>query len=282
MLIVTVISLTIGVAISSRAVSTLKQTSYTAQAGKAQKFADAGVEDVLGTADLSSLATNCPAGNACVSDPSSCAPGACALDVDGDGTSDTGLSVEELGSGPSVDLILEKDETIEVDLTGYDSTRDIQIYWVEKNSSEDSDTSGTINTEAAIVISLIYTEGGETNLAKFAFDPNGITRNNNFDTGSTGSYDVGGTTYKYKGVITNLGAGKTYQALRIRPLYNTVKNTAIVTNDGVLGTFPNQGYKITSKGTYGEAEWTVEVTKMNPALPSVFDYAIFSESDLTK
>jgi hypothetical protein len=45
---------------------------------------------------------------------------------------------------------------------------------------------------------------------------------------------------------------------------------------------PTQGYTITSTGTYGEAEWTAEVTKMNPALPAIFDYAIFSDTRLTK
>jgi len=59
-------------------------------------------------------------------------------------------------------------------------------------------------------------------------------------------------------------------------------NIMVATTQPPGTNLPNQGYQITSTGTYGEAEWTAEVTKMNPALPAIFDYAIFSESDLIK
>ena len=259
MLIVTVVSLTIGVAISSRAVSTLKQTSYTAQAGKAQKFADAGAEEALGTTDLSSLATSCPPATPCQ------------RDVDGDTVNDTSYYVEQLGGGTTVEAILEKDETVQIDLTGYGSGQNVNIYWVSGADEEAN--------KAALVLTFIYESGSGTNAAKHAYDPNATRRTtNNFSAPGLGA-TINGTTYNYgQTIATPAGTNK---ALRIRPLYNDVKNSFVIQATGA-NNFPNQGYTITSTGTYGEAEWTAEVTKMNPALPSIFDYAIFSATDLTK
>ena len=253
MLIVTVVSLTVGVAISSRAVSTLKQTSYTAQAGKAQKFSDAGVEEALGAADLSTIL------------------GTHTVDVDGDGTPDTTYMVEELGGSTTVETILEKDETVQIDLTGYGSGQNVNIYWA---SGADEETN-----KAALVLTFVYESGGVTNSTKHAYDPNATRRtDNNFSAPGLGA-TIDGTTYNYGTTIaTPTGTNK---ALRIRPLYNDVKNSFVIQATGA-NTFSNQGYKITSTGIYGEAEWTAEVTKMNPALPAIFDYAIFSDTSLTK
>ena len=255
MLIVTVVSLTVGVAISSRAVSTLKQTSYTAQAGKAQKFADAGVEEALGAADLSAEV------------------GTHTIDLDGGGD-DITYTVTALGGGDTVDLILEKDETIEIDLTGYGSGQSIDIFWVQEGTEE--------TDKAALVLTFVYEDGGETKTEKHAYDPNATAHANNFTVpGSLGPYTIEGKSYAhYERVNTPSG---TNRALRIRALYNSdIKNTGVVSNGGIGANFPGQGYKITSTGTYGEAEWTAEVTKMNPALPAIFDYAIFSDTGLTK
>ncbi len=261
MLIVTVVSLTIGVAISSRAVSTLKQTSYTAQAGKAQKAADAGVEEALGAADLSALATTCPD-----------VDHTCNIDLDGDGTDDTRYYVEELGGGTTVEATLEKDQTTQIDLTGYGSGQAVNIYWVSGATEEAS--------KAALVLAFIYDDAGTTKLEKHAYDPNAVAHGNNFTVpSSSGPYTIGGKSYNYYAQV-NTPAG-TNQALRVRALYNGVSNSFVIQATGA-NSLSGQGHKITSKGEYGEVEWTAEVTKMNPTLPSIFDYAIFSDTSLTK
>ena len=257
MLIVTVISLTIGVAISSRAISTLRQTSYTAQAGKAQKFADAGIEHALpDPGSLLACTTTTP----------------CELDLDGGGA-DVKYTVTQSGDGPTVEATLEKDQTIEIDLTGYGPGDAVNIYWISGAAERVS--------KAALVLAFIYDDSGTTKLEKHAYDPNAVTHGNNFTTpSSSGPYTIGGTDYDYYAQI-NTPSGTTNEALRVRPLYNDVKNSFIIERTGT-NTFTTQGYTITSTGTYGEAEWTAEVTKMNPALPAIFDFAIFSESDLVK
>ncbi len=254
MLVVTVVSLTIGVAISSRAVSTLKQTSYTAQAGKAQKFADAGIEEALGAADLSAEV------------------GTHNIDVDGDGTDDVTYTVEEIGGGETVEVILEKDQTTEIDLTGYGSGQAVDLYWVSG--------SGERASRAALVLTFIYESGGETNLEKHAYDPEAVAHGNNFTVPSSlGPYTVGGKDYDYRAQISTPSG--TNRVLRIHSLYNDVSNSLVLQITGT-NSFPNQGYKITSTGGYGEAEWTIEATKMNPALSTIFDFAIFSDTSLTK
>ncbi len=261
MLIVTVVSLTVGVAISSRAISTLKQTSYTAQAGKAQKFADAGVEEALGAADLSVLAATCPD----VDHP-------CTIDFDG-GDDDVEYYIEQSGGGTIVETPIEKDTTIQIDLAGYTGSN-IKIYWVSGTTEEDN--------KAALIFSLIYEDGGETKIEKHAYDPDADRRQgangNNFTAPGLGA-DINGKTYNYSTEL--LSIPPVIKALRIRALYNDTPNSIVVQSPGGQS-FSNQGYKITSTGTYGEAEWTAEVTKMNPALPAIFDFAIFSDTSLTK
>lgn len=255
-LIVTVISLTVGVAISSRAVSTMKQTSYTAQAGKAQKFADAGAEEALAlsAAELDAL----------VGTPVS-------RDVDGVAGNDVTYNVTRVGGGTTVTATLEKDQTVQIDLTGYGSGQAVNIYWVSEATEEAN--------KAALVLSFIYDDAGTTKLTKYAYDPDGVRRgSNNFSAPGLGA-TIGGTTYNY-GATINTPTG-TNRIVRVRPLYNSVANSFVIQATGA-NTFPNQGHTITSTGYYGDAQWTVEVTKMNPALPAIFDYAIFSESDLTK
>ena len=258
MLIVTVVSLTVGVAISSRAVSTLKQTSYTAQAGKAQKFADAGVEEALGAADLSALATTCPdAGTPCT------------IDFDGDLNPDVNYYVTESGNETFVELSqVEKDTTHQIDLSVSGLTT-IDVEW---------------DSAAIVVYSIIKKDsaGNVTLEQKGATDP--VTADG-CDLASSDPLRTPGTSpYDHKINIGSLSVDPSADEelyIRLRPMACSNVSTNIkISTSGV--NLPNQGYTITSTGTYGEAEWTAEVTKMNPALPAIFDYAIFSDTNLTK
>jgi len=256
MLIVTVISLTVGVAISSRAVSTLKQTSYTAQAGKAQKFADAGIEHVLGLTDLAAEAVNCPSTRTPL----------CGLNVDSVGGNDVEYYVEQAGGGSP--FTSARDETYEVDLSTVGLTA-VDIEW----------------DSAAIIVYAVIKKDGAGNVTlqqKGATDP---VPADGCDLAASNPTRVPGTTYAYKISVSGLSVGGGEQLkIRIRPMYCSDVNTNIMVaaTQPPGATLPNQGYRITSTGNYGEAEWTAEVTKMNPALPAIFDYAIFSEMGLTK
>jgi hypothetical protein len=261
MLIVTVVSLTIGVAISSRAVSTLKQTSYTAQAGKAQKFADAGAEHAL--PDPGSLL-------GCTSSTP------CKLDVDNDGDdNDVSYYVEQSGGGTApITFTSDQDETYEINLTSSNLTQ-VRISW---------------NGDAIITYSVIKKDGatGDVSTAqRGASDPDESGADGcNLPLGSSDPVVSAGSGYDHKidaaGLSVDPAAGDDLR-IRIRPLCGDADiQVEGLNSGGGPEDLPNQGYKITSTGTYGEAEWTAEVTKMNPALPAIFDYAIFSDTSLTK
>jgi hypothetical protein len=260
MLIVTVVSLTIGVAISSRAVSTLRQTSYTAQAGQAQKFADAGIEHALpNPGSLLGCTSSAP----------------CKLDVDNDGDDkDVSYYVEQSGGGSQpITFISAQDETYQLNLTDA-NLNGLEIEW---------------STNAIIVYSVITkTSAGTSIEQKGATDPD-ESDGCDLPSGSSDPARVltGDTDYPYRLTVSGLSlidplAGDE-RYIRIRPMYCSDINTNIKVASLPSGTIlPTQGYTITSTGTYGEAEWTAEVTKMNPALPAIFDYAIFSDTRLTK
>jgi hypothetical protein len=48
------------------------------------------------------------------------------------------------------------------------------------------------------------------------------------------------------------------------------------------GNLPSQGLDIRCRGTVGASTRTVQVTKENPYLSSIFDYVLFSGTDITK
>lgn len=257
-LVVSVISLVLGAAITQRAVSNLKQTTYTAQAVRAQKAADAGAEEALGVADLSTwLGTH-------------------SVNL-GDGSTAT-YTVAEYGGGSSITIDqLGKDETRQVDLTSTGLTG-LEVRWSQSGENKD----------AIIVYSIIHKDGagnvtiqqkGATDPTESGADGCNLPLNSSDPTANPG--DLG---YDHKttisGLSVNPGAGEKLY-LRIRPLCQDQVDM-MVTALPAGANLPTQGYTITSTGTYGEAQWTVEVTKTNPALPAIFDYAIFSESDLTK
>ena len=261
-IIVTIASLVLGAGAARRAITSRRQASFSFQATQAQKFADAGVEYAL-SQDLEALAGSCP--------PAS----PCKLDVNNDGSDDdVSYLVEKVGGGNTISVEgLKKDEVRQIDLT-QDGLTDLDIEWT---------------TDAIITYSIIKknSDGSVVLEGKGATDPvndscnfpdwyndSNPKRQNPSTPGYNHKISIGGLT------PLNVGSGEE-RYLRIRPLYCTDLTVNLLLK-ATGSSFPTQGHKITSTGKFGEAQWTVEVTKMNPALPSIFDYAIFSEERLVK
>jgi len=259
-LVITAASLVVGMAISSRAVSTLRETSRTAQAGKAQKAADAGIEETLAK-DLSDPQNF---DGSCTSYP--CTKPTYTLDG-----AEVTVTVEELGGGTTpIQFTAKKDETKQINLTNT-SLKKVRISW---------------NGDALITYSVIHKDasGAVSLQQKGASDPNESDACS-LPTGSSDPSVLPGSGYDHQITAEGLSVGAGEELyLRLRPLCETNVSLQVegLNSAGAAVNLPSQGHKITSKGSYGETEWTVEATKMNAALPSVFDYAIFSESDLTK
>lgn len=266
-LLVMSVSLLIGVGVSSRATSTLRQISFSEQSVRAYSFAEAGAEEALKyLKEGGSVPYNPPA-----------------KDLDGDGTKDFDYSIEEFGNEQIVTKFspLERAKNIQINLENYspDGDRYIHLYWVDSSKTDQKDKS------AALVGHLVYLEGGVYKLKSYAFDQKAASRGNRFDWSSWGDGDEwcvspggkpdGTVTYQYRCRLKIPSGAK---VLRLTPLYNDgVPNTFAIYAPSVL---PHQGAVVASEGQSGQAKRKVEVIRADPALPGVFDFVYYSGSSL--
>ena len=134
-LLVMAISLTLGVSVASRSITTLKQVSFSAQSAQALAFAEGGIEEALKCLDDGSCAVP--------SDPA-------AVDLTGDGTNDFDYRITALG-GAVLDSFppLSRDEAIELSLSGYPSSTPMYISWV--NTAKPSEVADPAAVEFAAI-----------------------------------------------------------------------------------------------------------------------------------
>lgn len=240
------VSLAVGLAVSTRSLKTLKETSYTAQSLAAYHAAEAGVEVAL----------------------KRIANGECPLptpDCSSSGTlagASYSYTVSAGGVEGNYSLTLEKDKTREIKLAEYTGSS-LRVCW-----DRDADP----DPEAALEMFLVYGEPESYSLKKYAVDGLPDRRSDNsFSLPSSGEDNY---TYCYD--ITGLSSP---QILRMRPLYN---GTSAVVKPATAYNLPPQSYAIESTGRAGETVRKVRVTKSLPALPEIFDFAIFTPEELAK
>lgn len=129
-------------------------------------------------------------------------------------------------------------------------------------------------------------------IARLAFDPNSSRTNDNRFTAADGACSLDGKQFAFSkeidlsslGVTARPSANSTtgpYQ-IRLRMLYNIggdhpfgVSVNFSQNNGSVL---PQQGTKIESVGTAGDANRKIIVNRLYADLPPVFDFSIFSGS----
>lgn len=249
-LLVLAISLTIGLGVASRAVSTLRQSSATAQSTSAYHAAEAGTEYFLKTlADDPNYRQNpdCTVDTNWTSLPNSDSLYCC--------------TIRDVVSGFSAHA--RQDDVVEVVLNGSSmANKSIDIGW-----HTDSDSS-----LAALTYLLVEDlGGGNYNQVKGAADPYDPRRisDNNFDAPSVIAGD-----YQYRVTVTT-SAGDLDRLLRIRPLYSGT-HLEVSARDGTP--LPDQQVELYCEGKVGDIVRRVRVIKGNPALPTIFDFALFSAS----
>lgn len=280
-LLIMAVVLTIGLATISRSVTDIKISEQTEDSARAFSAAEAGVEAIL--SGLGTSGINFGAGSN--------------LSVN---TSTTSL----LTNGNTEFLYPEKLNQNEVatiwltDLSLYNkatgvygalyNTNDITFAWGNSGYSVNS-----VNTPA-MEVSIYYNSGG-IKVAKFMLDPNPKNtdeRANGFckaDVGRTNcpaeilSFSTSGTVYggqnlQYLANIKTAGLTNMYFA-RLRMLYNDISHSVGVKSATAL---PSQGDKIAATGTSNQATRKVEVYRLNPAPPDIFDFALYSGGSLVK
>lgn len=254
------VSLAAGLAISSRSLSSLKSSSFSTQSSTAYHAAEAGAEEALmwltdGTHTDGLISGSIP------------------RPYVGGGTL-TGARYDysiDVGGGGSANysLHLDKDKTQEIKLNGITGPKNVDICW---------GLSGDTGDDASIEMLLVTGDAGSGYTLSQKIGVNGSSTfggqplNNGFDAPPSGD-----GTYRHCRNVSWPG-GEKAQLLRIKALYN---NTSAVVKPTTI-TLPAQAFIVTSTGVAGESIRKLEVTKTLPALPEIFDFAIFTPADLTK
>lgn len=245
-----------GLAYSARSISTVRQTAHSTQADQAYACAEAGAEEALGKLENGDDS----GGSGRLEDQAGKL--LCTFDY-------TVESDPAAGIG-SYEFILEQDLTAQINLADFSSG---SLNWYK----EGQDT-GNCPDRAALLAALVYYQGGYQ-MTKEIHDPCKAQRSP--DNGFT-QIDGGGVDGYVYGYPLSVPAHDSDRPvlLRLRALY-TNTHGMIKVETGVL---PEQGKKILSTGRAGEAAATevsvrqVEVKRSNPALPTIFDYVLFSSS----
>ncbi len=152
----------------------------------------------------------------------------------------------------------------------------------------------------AIEASVYYTSTAQDlttlKVARIAIDPYTASRNpaNNFEAIGAGpcvidginfafrkQYNLENAPYSIAGSSTTPGI---LQFVKIKMLYNTDRTHRVGIYLDLPGntTLPKQGIKVDSLGKANQANRKVEVYKLFPEVPSIFDYAVFSKTGIVK
>lgn len=258
------VGLTIGLAIASQSLTDISVSETEEKSLRAFNAAEAGIEEILRQSTITAGSTTVPVGDLTAA-----------------------VSVVEK---KSQQLILGSNETMEVPLQGA-TTSQVKISWVNIGDSTQNPgtcTEGEGDAPASLEILRLRNQAGQILPYRYLYNAcdalNGINGFANTLADAPALQD-GTVPFLKQVTFTNIdgdsGDGTYDIALRIRTFYNqaTVAVTDPTGSDGL----PLQEYKVTSIGTAPTGEKrTVEVTRSVEAWPPIFDYVLFSGSQLAK
>lgn len=241
-----VIALTVGVAISTRFIKTLHGITGSDDSSKALHVAEAGIEKMLILSN-DTLEDYITYGN--------CAEN-CILTIEDSNGHNLTATIELSYIGESTDpfvLELTPTSTKQVLLTGYGTNQNLSVCW---------------DTSASIYASYIYDESGETKQDIYAYNPVSYS-------GDTNGFSNAVAAQGHANCFT-YSAKATPRMLRIKSVYNTANVYVIPTAGQIL---PRQGILIESTGRFRSAVKKVSVVKSEATMPGIFDYALYQKSE---
>jgi hypothetical protein len=240
-----IIALSIGIAISSKYIRGLKNISQTDQSSKSIGIAEGAIENILilPIATIEDYAANGTCGAACHME---------ITDANGQLlTADVDLSI--LGNTSEPFLVeLKKDQTTQVNLTGYPSGQDLTVCW----NQEDMSVSGL----------YLYGTVGDYQADAYAYNPTTTTHGDN-------NFDLANPLFGYSNCFV-IAALDNSAMLRLKAYYQEGVALVIPASGAAL---PTQGILIESTGKAGTTEKTVSVIITDPILPSQFDYSLMQK-----
>lgn len=248
-----VVSLTIGLSIASKTVTNLRTTTEEADSAKALSAAETGI--------LQSIKTGQP-----VAENSGFISNSTKFSS----------SVDPV-SGPAILVnngnVIPQDEGADVWLISHDNSTGALIYsprWTGTLTIYWGDSSVDLNNAALEVVKITGTSANTAAATRYGYDP--ASRSNNLNDplvkyGSAGT-QVNYKTFYYSATISGVTDGL---LLRIIPLYtNTILAVAGTTD------LPSQGSVITSTGKSSNVERKIRVVQNYYSLPSqFFTYGLF-------
>lgn len=247
------VALGIGITLSVRNVSSLRQRTAQSNADRALGVAEAAVERML-KKDYDTLIDYINF-NSCGTD--------CTLDIIGDdgidAHADVTLSVAGSSSDP-FEVKLSTDSVVEVSLQNYPSNTDLFVCWNDPGATE----------KPSVVTHLLKGSLGNYTADSFAYNSVGsLNISNNFDDAAS--------AFGYDNCFT-VNSGTSPVSLRLKSVYTDVVGYVIPSGSTTL---PAQGVLIESVGTVMDSQRKVEVLVSKPFLPVVFDYVLYQKSSDT-
>ena len=191
---------------------------------------------------------------------------------------DTGVeSSYEVTGANQLEAVYQENDTAQVSLLNSDPTlTKLTVNWVKANSTvENPRCTGESQTPASLEITVI--KGSSGNYAKRSFAYNACpTLGNGMSTNGV----VNGSQGYLK--RRDIPIESDDVLVRIRPIYNQASLWIRGNVD-----LPLQGYAIASTAQVGTADQStavkaIEVTRTEPGTPSIFDFVLFSGSNLVK
>ena len=262
-LLAVVVVLAIGLSVASRNITNLRTSTQTEQSQRAFTAAEGGVEDVL--SDLPAYArADSGLGCSLAGDISSC-------DVDVGGLE----AKVQVKSSPVYEEQTRPGFVAQVDLDGF-SGNNVKVEWAKGNAEFSDEDGGS----AAVEISLVY-GASPYDIERWYFSGNLIRVGENAPLISNPSGTLSCTPDGFLHcVVVDISSFQPPQVLRIRPFFTrtTVKVAGV---DEPLGL---QKYDVSSTATteIGVTRKVQVSRSALPQVPAVFDYAIYSESDIIK
>ncbi|MCL4397486.1 hypothetical protein M1403_00405 [Patescibacteria group bacterium] len=274
-LLLSLMGLTVGLATASRSLSDLKQISYVDQGTKAFAGAEAGLEYVLNM--LGNVSTLDPTW--CTSDQS-----ISSTDLSITGVKSLTYRVCSHTANQTIYPNLAKDNVMQINYNNVSNTKLFTIFWkspaaieairVDKSNLITRYAYNPYNPTGSIVANNLlssYSTGDVINCPSSCL--NGVPDSGSYTSCSGGSNSSNAIPY-----VPN------DQFLRIKALYSSTPVVICAVNSGNSAVNMPEAYTVitmtatTDNGTVKR----LQVTKLPPALPSIFDYAIYSGGQIAK
>lgn len=263
-LLIMAVALTIGLSVVSQSIVDIRLSQQQEESARAFSAAEAGLESLLATGVA----------------PESFEGFTITTETKELGNSDSFIFPKEIKAGDIQIVWLvghNSDGEPDPGVDQFNGT-EIRVFWGNSGTPSNNETT------PALEATLFYKEGNDYRTIKYTGDPNTNRRTtNNFQQASDAGYTLQQKTFQFRKMIQNMPAGVMYYALRLKLIYNS-DQPHILGVRGIGDNIPLQGHCYQVKASKQETGISrkVEQCQLYKSLPSIFDYVLFSESDLAK